>query len=110
MVEYSADLNLVFHSLADDKRRDMLMRVIQQPRSISELADAYSCSFAAVAKHINVLELADLVTKRRQGRQQMVEARRDTLRAASSHLQEYEALWSSRLDALEKLLESGTPN
>ena len=106
MVEHTADLNLVFHSLADATRRDILMRVIESPRSISELAAAYAFSFAAIAKHISVLELAHLVTKHRQGRQQIIVANQKTVSLEASHLREYEALWNLRLDSLEQLLNS----
>ena len=104
MVEYTLDLNLVFQSLADATRRDILKRVIAQPRSISELAGAYSFSFAAIAKHIGVLEMAHLVTKHRQGRQQIIRANPAAISSAASHLQEYEALWNSRLDNLDQLV------
>lgn len=106
MVEHTADLNLVFHSLADATRRDILLRVIESPRSISELAAAYAFSFAAIAKHVNVLELANLVTKHKQGRQQIIVANQETVSLAAAHLREYEALWNSRLDTLEQLLDS----
>lgn len=107
MVEHTAHLNLVFHALADATRRDILRQVLQKPRSISELALAYAFSFAAIAKHITVLELAQLVTKSKHGRQQIIEPNPVTVSLALSHLQEYDALWTARLDQLDQVLETG---
>ncbi len=106
MVEYAIDLDQVFSSLADKTRRDILARVLQSPRSIGELADAHtSISFAAIAKHIGVLAEARLVTKKREGRYQMVVANPKAIDAAQGALQAYKALWDNRFNTLEKLLD-----
>jgi len=105
MVEYTADpLNLVFHSLADATRRDMLRRLSRAEQTISELARPYAMSLAAIAKHVNVLEKAGLVTKARHGKEKLVALVPETIRAAEAHLTEYEKLWAARYDALEALL------
>ena len=105
MVEQSADLDIVFKSLADATRRDILKRVSKESLSISALAEPYSMSFAAIAKHIAVLEAAKLVTKSRQGKQQIISVVPKTIATAVTHLEQYEALWQDRFDALEKLLQ-----
>ena len=108
MVEYLDPLNLVFHSLADATRRDILKRLSRAERTISELAKPYTMSLAAVAKHVDVLEKAGLVTKHRSGKEKVVCLVPTTIKAAEKHLSEYEKLWAARFDALEDLLNSDT--
>jgi DNA-binding transcriptional ArsR family regulator len=104
MVECSDPLNLIFHSLADATRRDILQRLSQAEQTISELARPYAMSLAAIAKHISVLEKAGLVRKRPSGRERVVCLAPEAIKAAEAHLGEYERLWSARFDALEGLL------
>lgn len=104
MVECTVPLDRVFHSLADATRRDILRRLSQAEQTIGELAKPYAMSLAAIAKHINVLEAAGLVLKRRSGKQKVVCIVPTTLKAAEAHLSEYEKLWAARFDALEALL------
>lgn len=108
MVECTASLDLVFHSLADATRRDILKRVSNAEHTISELAKPYAISLAAIAKHINVLEKAGLVTKERSGKEKVVRVVPATFRVAEAHLGEYEKLWAARFDALEELLNKQT--
>jgi len=106
MVEYTIDLDLIFASLADSTRRDILRRVVQKECSVGELADAYKhLSFAGVSKHIGVLEDADLVVKKRNGRYQLISANAKGIQAASSAIDRYKALWESRFNALDALLK-----
>ncbi len=104
MVEDTAQLDMVFGSLADATRRDILARVIKAELSVGEIAAKYKMSFAAVAKHLQILEKAKLVVKRRQGREQIVSVSPATVRTAAEYLEQYEAMWNQRFDALEKLL------
>lgn len=108
MVEYS--LNAIFHSLADETRRDVLKRTLERDQTISELADKYQMSFAAVAKHVGVLEKAGLVTKKKQGRRQFVSVKKEGIEIAKEHLQRYERMWSQRFDALEYILNKEKTN
>ena len=105
MVECTASLDLVFHSLADATRRDMLHRLSQAEATISALAAPYRVSLAAIAKHVGVLEKAGLVTKERAGKEKVVRLVPAALKAAENHLSEYERLWAARFDALEALLD-----
>jgi DNA-binding transcriptional ArsR family regulator len=105
MVEYSARLDLAFGSLADTTRRDILRRVARQELSVGEIASSYDISLAAVSKHLMVLEKARLVTKRREGKLQVVGFSPIALTDASKHLERYRDIWESRLDRLEKYLE-----
>ena len=104
MVE-QATLNLVFKSLADPTRRDILARVHERQQTISELAAKYKMSFAAIAKHINVLEKAKLVSKRKNGKEQIVTINGKSFAEADEYLQQYATLWSDRFDRLEEMLK-----
>ena len=103
MVEQS-HLNTIFKSLADPTRRDILARVHKRQHTISELATKYSISFAATAKHVKVLEDAKLITKSKNGKEQVITINGKSFEQANEYLQKYAMLWSDRFDRLEKLL------
>lgn len=94
----------MFHALSDATRRDILRRTMHERLSVSELASAYDMSFAAVQKHVAVLDAAGLVSKTRSGRQQLVSARPDTLRRARETLDGLELLWRARIDRMSDVL------
>ena len=104
----TADADLVFHALADSTRRDIVTRAIEGEQSVSDLARRYPMSFAAVQKHVSVLERAQLVTKRRRGREQLVSSNLDTVRLAGRLLDQYEVLWRNRIDRIGELLADPT--
>jgi DNA-binding transcriptional ArsR family regulator len=103
MVEQTT-LNNIFRSLADPTRRDILSRLLQKQYTIGELVDKYDISFAAVAKHINVLESAHLISKKRQGKERIITINGRGIEFADAYLQHYAALWSDRYDRLEDIL------
>jgi len=105
MVEHKARLDSIFGSLADTTRRDILRRLARRELSVGEIASSYDISLAAVSKHLVVLEKACLITKRRQGKLQVVELSPAALTDASKHLERYRVIWENRLDRLEKYLE-----
>jgi DNA-binding transcriptional ArsR family regulator len=94
----------LFHALADATRRDILHRCIGGEPSVSRLADSYPMSFAAVQKHVAVLERAGLVTKQRRGREQLVRTDGDALSRGQRVLDEFEAAWRGRVDRMADLL------
>lgn len=94
----------LFHALADRTRRDILRRVLGGEHSVSSLAAAYDMSFAAVQKHVAVLERAGLLTKRRSGREQLASGDVDAVRSVGSMLDELEAVWRGRIDRIDALL------
>ncbi len=98
------EADLVFHALADRTRRDIMGKVGEREHSISSLARQYEISFAAVQKHVAVLERASLVTKRVRGREKLVGGNAETLRRASRLLARYEQVWRHRDDAITRLL------
>jgi DNA-binding transcriptional ArsR family regulator len=105
MVERNAQLDLVFGSLSDTTRRDILRRVAKQELSVGEIASSYDISLAAISKHLVVLEKAQLITKRREGKLQVAMFSPTTFADASKHLERYRDIWESRLDRLERYLE-----
>jgi DNA-binding transcriptional ArsR family regulator len=94
----------VFHALADATRRDILRRSVRGQLSVSRLADAYPMSFAAVQKHVAVLERAGLVTKERRGREQLVRTDPDAVARARQALDQLETAWRRRVDQMSRLL------
>lgn len=104
MVEHSLQLDLLFGSLADATRRDILKRVAKHEQSIGQLTNHYRLTFAGIAKHISVLEKAKLVKKRREGRQQIISANSQAIRLSQNHLKEYQKILATRYDQLENLI------
>ena len=94
----------LFHALADATRRDILRRCAQDALSVSRLAEAYPMSFAAVQKHVAVLERAGVVTKERRGRERLVRTDLDAVRRARQALDQLEAAWRGRVDRMARLL------
>jgi DNA-binding transcriptional ArsR family regulator len=94
----------LFHALADATRRDIVATALADELSVSELARRYPMSFAAVQKHVAVLDHAGLVTKQRHGREQRVRGNAETLREAHHLLDQLEALWRQRIDRIDDLL------
>lgn len=101
-----ADVDRLFHALADATRRDIVRRVLVAEQSVSGLARAYPISVTAVQKHVAVLETAGLVTKHRHGREQRVEARLDAVERAKRVLEAYEQLWRDRFDRMSDVLDN----
>jgi len=84
--------------------RDILLRCAADESSVSRLARAYPMSFAAVQKHVAVLERAGLVTKERTGRRKVVRTNIEGLRLARGLLDQYEALWRGRVERMTDLI------
>jgi len=99
-----ADIDRVFHALADATRRDIVRRTLVSEQSVTQLAAAYAMSFAAVSKHIAVLADARLITKRAEGRVRLVSADPTALARAQDLLRSYEDLWRGRIDRLDAIL------
>lgn len=94
----------LFHALADSTRRDIIRRTLEGEATVSELAAAYLMSFAAVSKHVAVLEGAGLVTKEPRGRERIVRGNPEQIRRAQVLLDRYEQVWRSRIARLDTLL------
>jgi DNA-binding transcriptional ArsR family regulator len=100
-------IDRVFHALADATRRDIVARTMRLEQSVSGLAKRYDMSFAAVQKHVAVLERAELVTKQRVGREQLVRGNALTVNLAARLLDAYEEIWRERANAIVNILAEG---
>jgi DNA-binding transcriptional ArsR family regulator len=101
----NSDLDRLFRALADTTRRDIVARVMTgDATSVSALASRYDMSFAAVQKHVAVLEEAGLVTKRAQGRERIVRGNPTQLAKARALLLQLEQLWVARFSQLDAIL------
>jgi DNA-binding transcriptional ArsR family regulator len=103
-----ADVDRLFHALADATRRDIVRRVVAGEHSISDLARHYPMSMTAVQKHVAVLEGAGLVSKNRHGREQRVSGRVEALHEAQRLLDMLEQVWRDRVDRMGALLAEPT--
>ena len=102
------DFDRMFGALADATRRDIVGRAIGGEEGVAELARHYPMSFAAVQKHVAILERAGLVTKQRSGRRKVVRANLAGLRVARRRLDQYEELWRGRIDRMTELVNEYT--
>lgn len=105
MLDQAADLDRVFHALADPGRRVMVERLSAGPASVSELARPLAMSLAAVLQHVQVLEASGLVRTRKTGRTRTCSIDPVALRSAESWIAERRTLWERRLDRLGEVLE-----
>ncbi len=99
-----AEVDRIFRALADATRRDIVRRTLIGEESVSQLAQDYAMSFAAVQKHVAVLERAGLVTKRTHGRERLVRGNPAMIQRAQALLDSYEHLWRARISRLDALL------
>jgi DNA-binding transcriptional ArsR family regulator len=103
------EVDRVFRALADRTRRDIVRRTLVGEVTVSQLASGYDMSFAAVQKHVAVLEGAGLITKHPHGRERLVRGNPEMIRRAQALLDQFEALWRERVARLDALLTDDTP-
>jgi DNA-binding transcriptional ArsR family regulator len=101
----AARLDMIFHALSDATRRSILHDVAAKDKTVGEVAKPYRMSLAAVSKHLNVLESAELIARERRGNFQIVRLNAQSLRPAEAWLAFYEKFWNQQLDALQSYLE-----
>jgi len=103
-MQIALDHNRIFGALGDATRRDIVRRAIDGEEGVAELAEHYPMSFAAVQKHIAILERAGLVSKHRIGRRKVVRTNLEGLRVARRLLDRYEELWRERVERMSRLI------
>ena len=104
-----AEVDRIFRALADATRRDIVRRTLAGEASVSELAAAYDMSWAAVQKHVAVLEGAELVTKEVRGRERIVRGNPTQIQRAQALLDAYEQIWRARVERLDAFLADENP-
>lgn len=110
MVEPSPTrLDSVFHALSDPTRRAILRSLTAGERTVTEIAQPYRMTLAAVSKHLKVLEAAELVARERRGSFQIIRLQAQSLKPAEEWIAFYSRFWNERLDNLEKFLEETSP-
>jgi DNA-binding transcriptional ArsR family regulator len=107
-MQLAIDHDRIFGALGDATRRDIVRRAIDGEEGVAELAGHYSMSFAAVQKHVAVLERAGLVSKHRVGRRKVVRTNLEGLRVARRLLDRYEDLWRERVERMTQLISEST--
>ena len=100
----SSIADLIFSALSDATRRDIVLRAMSGREGVAELAPHYPMSFAAVQKHVAVLERAGLIGKERTGRRKVVRTHLEALSLARGLLDEFEELWRGRIDRMTDLI------
>ncbi len=104
VIQQTVDFDRVFGALADGTRRDIVRRAIAGNEGVAELAGHYPMSFAAVQKHVAILERAGLVAKHRNGRRKVVRTELEALRIAQGLLKRYEDMWREKFDRMAQLI------
>ena len=106
MVKYSTNqIDSIFQSLADSTRRDILLRILNKELDVTEIASKYKMSLPAVSKHLKVLEKADLVIYKKEGREHYYKANPRALLEIQKYIDYYTKFWNDKLDNLEKFLK-----
>jgi DNA-binding transcriptional ArsR family regulator len=103
-MQIALDHDRIFAALGDATRRDIVRRALDGEEGVAELAAHYPMSFAAVQKHVAVLERAGLVSKHRSGRRKVVRTNLEGLRVARRLLDRYEDLWRERVERMDQLI------
>ena len=107
-MQLTLDHDRIFGALSDATRRDIVRRAIDGQEGVAELAAYYPMSFAAVQRHVAVLERAGLITKQRIGRRRVVRTNPDALLVARRLLDQYEGLWRARIDRMNEIIAETT--
>src|SRR5690242_17395150 len=101
---HAAALDNTMLALADPTRRAILNRLASGEARVTEIAAPFPISLNSVSKHIRMLERAQLVRRRRSGRDHYLSLNPKPLDAAAKWIEQQRALWNARLDALERAL------
>ena len=109
MVKSQEKLDRTFSALSDQTRRQILWQLRTGPQTVNELAAPYNITLAAVSKHLKVLENADLINRKREGRQFLISLRAKPLKEAQELLEFYRNFWESNLDRLAQYVEKSNP-
>jgi len=99
-------LDLIFFALSDSRRRDILEKISEEQKTISELAENFDMTLGAISKHIKLLQGADLLRKNKQGKQVFCQMNDNIWKEITTYISMYSNFWSNRLDELESYIDS----
>ncbi len=102
----TSDLDTAFAALADPTRRSILTMLLEDDMAVTDVADPFEMSLAAISKHLTVLSNAGLITQEKRGRVKWCKLEPDALRAASVWMQGFGQFEPVNLDAFERFLET----
>lgn len=105
-----ASLDAIFQALSDSTRRSILMRVRESDQTVSDIADSYTMSMPAITKHLNVLERAGLIVRKKAGRKRLCRAEPKNLNTAMQWLEYYQQFWQTQLESLKGFVEKNAAN
>jgi DNA-binding transcriptional ArsR family regulator len=100
-----AELDRIFQALSDPTRRAILRQIAAGERTVTDIAAPHALTFAAISKHLKVLEAAHMISRRKSGSFQMITLNPEALKSADQWLGFYQQFWSTRLDTLKSILE-----
>lgn len=101
-----SDLDRIFQALSDPTRRAILRQIANGESTVTDIAAPHALTFAAISKHLKVLEAAHMISRRKAGSFQMITLNPEALKSADQWLRDYRQFWSARLEALKTLLET----
>ena len=110
MVEYANDkiLTELLKAVSDTTRRSLLTQLCQQGATrVTDLAAYYDMSLNAISKHIKVLEMAGLVTRKNIGRTHWIEANLEKMGLVEDWFKELKSIWELRLERLDEIMKNG---
>lgn len=106
MVEYALQLDSVFNCLSDPTRRDILKRVAKEEMTVTEIAKPYPLTFAAISKHLKILERSKLILKQKRGKERVISLSPAAFKDAAAYINSYQRFWEESLDKLEIYLNN----
>ena len=99
----------VFQAIADPTRREIIQLVAKRPLNLNAIAENFDMSRPAISQHIKVLTECGLIVVHQKGRERFCEAQLQQLTEVASWVNQYQAFWNAKLDALEQFLDNNKP-
>jgi DNA-binding transcriptional ArsR family regulator len=106
----ATQLDLLFYALSDSTRRQILALIGEEAHTVTELAQPFKMSLAAVSKHIKILEKAKLLIRKKEGRIHSCTLDPSALRTAEECIQFYTQFWNQKLDLFARNLAKNMEN
>ena len=102
-------IDLIFAALADPTRRDILVMLLEDDMAVTDVAEPFDMSLAAISKHLGILTRAGLISQEKRGRVKWCKLEPDAMRDASIWMQSFGQFEAVNLDAFEEFLSKELP-